>query len=219
MRDVTDDTAHVGDGSVSDPGCGASRVSEPTIASCAVPEISSPEDALLQLLRLGPDTVIDQLCEGHPRNFKAECAVHVRDSAYFIEDGRVAARVIATLATLACGLPTDPGPPDLSEQLETIIEESTAAILEEGALPRNAVAGSETLAKRIGLVLGLNVDGAHAMIDALNSFEFEDRHVLYHCIIEGLSPDAYAARFQDDARVVVVMLRNVAAMAIDGKTE
>ncbi|WP_145195602.1 hypothetical protein [Planctomycetes bacterium Poly30] len=177
-------------------------------------------------MRLGPDTVIDQLCEGRPRDFRGECKLHVADSAYFIEDGRVAARVIATLATLACDLPTGERLQELAEQLETIVEESTAAILEEGALAREyapgggAPKGAATckLTGRIGLVLGLDEDGAHAMIDVLNAFDFEDRHVLYHCIVEGLTPEQYARKFDDDARVVTVMLRNVAAMAIDGRS-
>lgn len=226
MSDAADDTAYVRDGSEFDPASSASKVGEPESSGCAPLAFTTSEEALLQLLRLGPDTVIDQLCEGRPRDFRVECALHVKDSAYFIEDGRVAARVIATLATMACGLPPASLLHDAAEQIETIVEESTAAILEEGALPREPAPSGRGqvdsrhcfLTGRIGLVLGLDDEGAHGMIDVLNSFDFEDRHVLYHCIVEGLTPEQYAAKFDDDARVVTVMLRNVAAMAIDGKT-
>ena len=54
------------------------------------------------------------------------------------------------------------------------------------------------------------------MIDVLNSFEFTDRHVLFHCIVEGLSPEEYAQKFDDDARVVAAMLRSAAKIGIDG---
>jgi hypothetical protein len=226
MSDAADETAHVRDGSEFDPPSSAAKVGEPGSPGDAPIESVTSHHALIQLMRLGPDTVIDQLCEGRPRDFRGECALHVADSAYFIEEGRVAARVIATLAALACEWPSALDQLELTEQLETIVEESTAEVLEEGALPHELGRGANPtngtgvcrLTARIGLVLGLDDEGAHAMIDVLNSFDFEDRHVLYHCIVEGLTPEQYARKFDDDARVVTVMLRQLAAQALDGRS-
>ncbi len=217
MSDAADDSAHVRDGSNLDPHSRSSNVSESGIDCQGEAETTPATRALLQLLQLGPDTVIDQLCEGTPRDFMSECRAHVRESAYFIEDGRVAARVIARLASFACTFDGSAGARELAEEIETIVEESTAAILEEGVLGRNPRIATDPLTLRIGVVLGLDDDAAHSLIDLLNSFDFDDRHMLYHCIVEGMTPEAYARKFHEDARVVTVVLRNVAAMAIDSQ--
>ena len=221
MREPNDDTANVNEGSPIGPASHASQLSEWTGEldpfAGLDPELGPQLAPLLALLRLGPDAVIDQLCEGHPRDFMGECAEHVRDNAYFIEEGRVAARVIATLATYACDIhPTGPPGTDLAEQLGTIVEEATAAVLEEGALDGDAGAEPDPVVQRIGLVLGADDRRARGMLNTLNAFEFADRHVLFHCIVGGLSPEAYAKKFNDDPRVVTVMLRSVAKMAMDG---
>lgn len=173
------------------------------------------------MMRLGPDAVIDQLVEGRPRNFAAECKEHARDNAYFLEEGRVAARVIANLASRASSYARDARPGDfaageLTEQLESIVEEATSTILEEGALDGDPSAEPDPIVRRIEIVLGTDRRFARSMIDVLNSFEFTDRHVLFHCIVEGLSPEEYAQKFDDDARVVAAMLRSAAKIGIDG---
>ena len=221
MSEPNDDIANVNDGSTLGPADHASRVSE-----CASEigsftglesELGLAADPLLALLRLGPDEVIEQLCKGRPRDFMGECSEHIRDNAYFIEEGRVAARVIATLATYACD-PSHKGHEsiELAEVLGTIVEEATAAVLEEGALDGDLNEEPDPTVQRVGLVLGADQQSAREMIDTLNAFEFSDRHVLFHCVMGGLSPEDYAKKFHDDARVVTVMLRSVAKMAIDG---
>jgi hypothetical protein len=217
MREPSDDPANVSDESVVGRDANASQVGEWVGQASASADLGLRADPLLSLLRLGPDAVIDQLCEGRPRNFMEECQQHVSDNAYFIEEGRVAARVIATLASYACdAAPTEYGAPSMEERLTTIVEEATAAVLEEGALHGDVGADPDPMIQRIELVLGTDERHARGILDTLNGFEFSDRHVLFHCIVGGLTPEGYAAKFNDDARVVDVMLRNASKMALEG---
>lgn len=212
MREPSEDSANVRDGSPIGPDADASQVSERAYAVDSFENAAPPADPLLSLLRLGPDAVIDQLCEGRPRNFMEECAEHVRDNAYFIEEGRVAARVIATLASYACDMRSTE---EIAERLDTLVEEATAAVLDEGALHGDLGAKLDPVVQRVGLVLGTDARQARAILDTLNAFEFSDRHVLFHCIVGGLSPEGYGVKFNDDPKVVNVMLRNVAKMALE----
>lgn len=187
---------------------------DPLIAAAA----SQAHAPLLRLLAQPPDVVIDQLCEGQPWDLAADCDAHVALNAYFIEPGRVAARAIATLSTLS--YTGEPLSADLlrqlSEAIETLIPEATADVIDEGPLERTLPGERRCpLTAAIGRVLGIDDVTAHGLIGTLNSLGFDDRHVFFHCIVRSMTPEAYANRFHEDPRVVSVMLRNLAKLAID----
>ena len=216
MREPNDKSSNASDGNIVGSEASASKVSEWNLAAEFPTEVDPTVRPILALLRLGPDAVIDQLCEGSPRNFMEECARHVADNAYFIEEGRLAARVIATLASYAAH-PHLPGhhSDEVAERIPTLVEEATAAVLEEGALDGDLSAAPDPIIRRIEVVLGTDERHARGLLDALNALEFTDRHVLFHCIVNGLSPEDYAKKFHDDPRIVSIMLRDAAKLALD----
>ena len=174
--------------------------------------------ALLKLLAGDVDALIGALCAGHPLDLASECRDHVADNAYFIEEDRVAAKAIARLASLA-------GAPRATavNAIEGLIADATAAILEEGPLEEPGASirddpldDNPPLLVQLARRLGVSIELVRRLVPRLNALEFEDRHVVYHCLVGRMSPRDYAERFDDDPRIVQAMLEQVAKLAIGG---
>ena len=141
---------------------------------------------------------------------------YVRDVDSFLH--RVAAKTIARLASLT-GAPRS----RLLHAIEGLIADATAEVLEEGPLGGSAPSVRDDpfdddppllvlLSRRLGVSTGL----VRGLVPRLNSLEFQDRHVVYHCLVRRMSPRDYAERFDDDPQIVQAMLDQVARIAIDG---
>lgn len=174
--------------------------------------------ALLKMLAGDVDALIDALCAGHLMDLANECREHVADNAYFIEEDRVAAKAIARLASLA-------GAPRATavNAIEGLIVDATAAILEEGPLEETGAVlrddpldDNPPLLVQLSRRLGVSIELVRRLVPRLNALEFEDRHVVYHCLVGRLSSREYAERFDDDARIVQAMLEQVTKLAIGG---
>ena len=184
----------------------------------ALPQHAEAHRALLELLRRDPDHIVESLCDGRPRDIVGECREHVADNAYFIEEDRVAAKVIARLASLA-GAPTATA----LESLDGLVEIATSEVLDEGPLAQEPAAHTDDpldddppLIVRLSRSLGVSVELALRLLPRLNALDFEDRHVVYHCVVERMTPREYAERYDDDPKIVSAMLGQLVKLALDG---
>lgn len=209
MSQSLDDTA---------PSEGTPAAPELTALENALDEELERHGALLKLLAGDVDALIDALCAGHPMDLANECREHVADNAYFIEEDRVAAKAIARLASLA-------GAPRATavNAIEGLVVDATAAILEEGPLEETGASirddpldDSPPLLVQLSRRLGVSIELVRRLVPSLNALEFEDRHVVYHCLVGRMSPREYAERFDDDPRIVQAMLEQVTKLAIGG---
>ncbi|MEM6675298.1 MAG: hypothetical protein AAF726_20790 [Planctomycetota bacterium] len=175
-------------------------------------EVDALRESLARLLRRSPDEVVDELCAGRPIDLVAACEAHVADSAYFLEEGRVAAKVIARLASLAGSA--------AEVDLDAVVAEATAEAIEEGPIAVEAMRliddpldDDPPVLVRLGRVFGLSMERVVGLVPRLNALGQEDRHVVFHCAIGGLTPEAYALRFDDDRRIVQAILDQVPRLA------